>query len=127
MGRPIKYKTEEERRQAILEQKREYNRTHREERAAYMKQWRKENAKHVNEYNLEYNKKASASRRQRYHNDPEFRERVKENNRQYVKKHRKEINERHREYRQAYYKKYYQEHKIEILANQKKKRLEQKS
>lgn len=40
-GRPIKYKTEEERRQAILESKRKYNNSHREERIAYMKQWRK--------------------------------------------------------------------------------------
>ena len=40
-GRPIKHKTEEERRQAILESKRRYNKTHREERIAYMKQWRK--------------------------------------------------------------------------------------
>lgn len=123
MGRPIKYKTEEERRQAILEQKRKYNRTHREEKAVYQRKWRKENAEHVNEYN----KKARASCRQRYHDDPEFRERIKEYNRRYVRKHRKEITERHREYRQAYYKKYYQEHKEEILERQKKKRLEQKS
>ena len=40
-GRPIKYKTEGERRQAILESKRKYNNAHREERIAYMKQWRK--------------------------------------------------------------------------------------
>lgn len=40
-GRPIKYKTEAERRQAILESKRRYNNAHREERFAYMKQWRK--------------------------------------------------------------------------------------
>ncbi len=40
-GRSIKHKTEEERRQAILESKRKYNKTHREERIAYMKQWRK--------------------------------------------------------------------------------------
>ena len=40
-GRPIKHKTEEERRQAILESKRKYNKIHREERIAYMKQWRK--------------------------------------------------------------------------------------
>lgn len=40
-GRPIKHKTEEERRQAILESKRKYNKAHREERIAYMKQWRK--------------------------------------------------------------------------------------
>ena len=40
-GRPIKYKTAEERRQAILESKRKYNKAHREERIAYMKQWRK--------------------------------------------------------------------------------------
>ena len=54
MGRPIKYKTEEERRQAILEYKRKYNKAHREEKAAYMRKWRKENAEHVNEYNREY-------------------------------------------------------------------------
>lgn len=40
-GRPIKHKTEEERRQAILESKRKYNKAHREERIAYMKRWRK--------------------------------------------------------------------------------------
>ena len=40
-GRPIKHRTEEERRQAILESKRKYNETHREERIAYMKQWQK--------------------------------------------------------------------------------------
>lgn len=40
-GRLIKYKTEEERRQAILESKRKYNNAHREERIAYMKQWNK--------------------------------------------------------------------------------------
>jgi len=40
-GRPIKHKTAEERRQAILESKRKYNDAHREERSAYMKQWRK--------------------------------------------------------------------------------------
>ena len=42
-GRPkgsVKHKTEEERRQAILESKRRYNKAHREERIAYMKQWR---------------------------------------------------------------------------------------
>lgn len=40
-GRPIKYKTEEERRQAILESKRKYNKAHREEIIAYMKQYNK--------------------------------------------------------------------------------------
>lgn len=40
-GRPRKYKTEEERRQAILESKRKYNKAHREKRIAYMRQWRK--------------------------------------------------------------------------------------
>lgn len=40
-GRPIKYKTAEERRKAILESKRKYNKAHREERSAYMRQWRK--------------------------------------------------------------------------------------
>lgn len=40
-GRPIKYKTPEERRQAILESKRKYNNAHREEKSVYMKQWRK--------------------------------------------------------------------------------------
>lgn len=40
-GRLKMYKTAEERRQAILESKRKYNKTHREERIAYMKQWRK--------------------------------------------------------------------------------------
>ena len=39
-GRPIKYQTEQERRQAILESKRRYNKAHREERIAYQKQWR---------------------------------------------------------------------------------------
>ena len=39
-GRPRLYKTEEERRQAILESKRRYNSTHKEERASYMKMWR---------------------------------------------------------------------------------------
>lgn len=42
-GRPRKYKTEEERRQAILESKRKYNKVHREERIAYMKLWHKKN------------------------------------------------------------------------------------
>jgi hypothetical protein len=40
-GRPIKHKTAEERRQAILESKRKYNKAHREERIEYMKQYRK--------------------------------------------------------------------------------------
>lgn len=40
-GRPKIYKTEEERRQAILKSKRKYNKVHREERIAYMKLWRK--------------------------------------------------------------------------------------
>lgn len=40
-GRPKIYKTEEERRYAILESKRKYNKAHREERIASMKQWRK--------------------------------------------------------------------------------------
>ena len=40
-GRPKIYKTEEDRRQAILKSKRKYNNAHREERIAYMKQWRK--------------------------------------------------------------------------------------
>ena len=40
-GRPLKHKTAEERRQAILESKKKYNNVHREERIAYMKQWRK--------------------------------------------------------------------------------------
>lgn len=40
-GRTKVYKTEEQRRQAILESKRRYNNAHREERIAYMKQWRK--------------------------------------------------------------------------------------
>ena len=44
-GRPRKHKTEEERRQAILESKRRYNKTHREERIAYMKRWRKRKEK----------------------------------------------------------------------------------
>lgn len=44
-GRPVKYKTTEERRQAILESKKKYNKTHREERITYMKQWRKKNSK----------------------------------------------------------------------------------
>ena len=52
-----------------------------------------------------------AKYRERYHNDPEYRERLIEYTKRYAKKHRKEITERHREYRQAYYKKYYQEHK----------------
>ena len=42
-GRPRKYKTEEERRQALLKSKRKYNKAHREERTAYMKLWRKKN------------------------------------------------------------------------------------
>lgn len=42
-GRPKIYKTEEERRQAILKSKRKYNKAHREERIAYMKLWRKKN------------------------------------------------------------------------------------
>lgn len=42
-GRPRKYKTEEERRQAILKSKRKYNKAHREERIAYMKLWHKKN------------------------------------------------------------------------------------
>lgn len=40
-GRPKIYKTGEERKQAILESKRKYNKAHREERIAYMKQYRK--------------------------------------------------------------------------------------
>lgn len=40
-GRPIKHKTAEERRQAVLESKKKYNKSHREERSAYMKLWRK--------------------------------------------------------------------------------------
>lgn len=39
--RPIKYKTAEERRQAILESKKKYNNAHGLERRAYMQQWRK--------------------------------------------------------------------------------------
>ena len=42
-GRPKIYKTEEERRQAILKSKRKYNKAHREERIAYMKLWHKKN------------------------------------------------------------------------------------
>ena len=39
-GRQIKHRTEQERRQAILDSKRKYNNAHREERIAYMKRWR---------------------------------------------------------------------------------------
>ena len=47
-GRPKIYKTEEERRQAILESKRKYNKAHREERIAYMKQWYKKKKENKN-------------------------------------------------------------------------------